>query len=234
MELMELVENEASARPFQCDWQSCTKSFNRKCDLQRHYRIHTNERRYACSIPGCRWRFNRPDTQAKHRLTHPGEKPHQCPHIGCGELFAWTLARHRWKLHQQEINPDDSNDCSSKSDGDGSPSTPQLLMNRVASNGPFHRASPYSGFESQVHGHHTPQHCDNRQGIPASVPHEYHGTPVPELYTPVQLVHRAATMTQVYYVAEAEYPGVTTMTNTIATSIQAAQAPFLLLQSPLL
>ncbi|EGU84359.1 hypothetical protein FOXB_05127, partial [Fusarium oxysporum f. sp. conglutinans Fo5176] len=109
---------------------------------------------------------------------------------------AWTLARHRWKLHQQEINPDDSNDCSSKSDGDGSPSTPQLLMNRVASNGPFHRASPYSGFESQVHGHHTPQHCDNRQGIPASVPHEYHGTPVPELYTPVQLVHRAATMTQ--------------------------------------
>lgn len=25
MELMELVENEPTARPFQCDWQSCTK-----------------------------------------------------------------------------------------------------------------------------------------------------------------------------------------------------------------
>lgn len=25
MELMELVENEPTARPFQCDWQSCNK-----------------------------------------------------------------------------------------------------------------------------------------------------------------------------------------------------------------
>ncbi len=25
MELMELVENEPTTRPFQCDWQSCTK-----------------------------------------------------------------------------------------------------------------------------------------------------------------------------------------------------------------
>ncbi|RKK50826.1 hypothetical protein BFJ69_g18000 [Fusarium oxysporum] len=96
-------------------------------------------------------------------------------------------------------------------------------MNRVASNGPLHRASPYSDFESQVHGHHIPQHCDNRQGIPASVPHEYHGTPVPELYTPVQLVHRAAAMTQVYYVAEAENPGVATMTNTVPSHYQLSQ-----------
>jgi hypothetical protein len=25
MELMELVENEPTTRPFQCDWQTCTK-----------------------------------------------------------------------------------------------------------------------------------------------------------------------------------------------------------------
>lgn len=25
MELLELVENEPTARPFQCDWQSCNK-----------------------------------------------------------------------------------------------------------------------------------------------------------------------------------------------------------------
>ncbi|EXL39616.1 hypothetical protein FOCG_17776 [Fusarium oxysporum f. sp. radicis-lycopersici 26381] len=225
MELMELVENEASARPFQCDWQPCTKSFNRKSDLQRHYRIHTNERPYACSIPSCGKRFNRPDTQSKHVLTHTGEKPHQCRHIGCGKYFtdASTLARHRRKLHQREINPDDSNDCSSNSDDNGSPSTPQLPMNQVASNWPLHRASPYSDFESQVHGHYIPQHCDNRQGIPASVPHQYHGTPVPEQYTPVQLAHQAATMAQVYYVTEAENPGVATMTNTVPPHYQLSQ-----------
>lgn len=27
MELMELVENEPTARPFQCDWHSCTKVY---------------------------------------------------------------------------------------------------------------------------------------------------------------------------------------------------------------
>ncbi|ENH65378.1 hypothetical protein FOC1_g10000707 [Fusarium oxysporum f. sp. cubense race 1] len=101
------------------------------------------------------------------------------------------------------MSPNDSND----SDDDGSPSTPQLPMNQGDSNGPLHRASSCADFESQVHGYHIPQLRDNRQGIPASVPHEYHGTPVPEQYTPVQPVHRATTMTQeVYYVTEAENP----------------------------
>jgi hypothetical protein len=27
MELMELVENEPTARPFQCEWQTCKKVF---------------------------------------------------------------------------------------------------------------------------------------------------------------------------------------------------------------
>ncbi|TVY73763.1 Zinc finger protein 143 [Fusarium oxysporum f. sp. cubense] len=186
MKPAESVENESTARPFQCDWQSCPKSFTRKSDFVRHYRIHTDERPYVCPIPGCGKRFTRPDIQAKHMLTHTGKKPHQCRHIGFGKRFtdASTLARHRWRLHQQEMSPNDSND----SDDDGSPSTPQLPMN-------------------QVHGYHIPQLRDNRQGIPASVPHEYHGTPVPEQYTPVQPVHRATTMTQeVYYVTEAENP----------------------------
>ncbi|EXL64043.1 hypothetical protein FOPG_19687 [Fusarium oxysporum f. sp. conglutinans race 2 54008] len=51
MELVEVVENEPSAHPFQCDWQSCTKGFKRKSELQRHYRIHTNERPYPCLVP---------------------------------------------------------------------------------------------------------------------------------------------------------------------------------------
>ncbi|OTB04046.1 hypothetical protein M426DRAFT_59195 [Hypoxylon sp. CI-4A] len=100
MELMELVENEPTARPFSCDWEGCGKGFNRKSDLQRHYRIHTNERPYQCVHPNCGKSFIQRSALTVHIRTHTGEKPHQCHISGCGKRFSdsSSLARHR-RIH---------------------------------------------------------------------------------------------------------------------------------------
>ncbi|EXK23433.1 hypothetical protein FOMG_19787 [Fusarium oxysporum f. sp. melonis 26406] len=105
---MELVEQQYVARPFQCDWRSCTKGFNSKTDLQRHYRIHTNERPYACSISECGKRFIQKSALTVHIRTHTGEKPHQCQHLGCGWRFSdvhieYYLQAHRTLIKFQSL-----------------------------------------------------------------------------------------------------------------------------------
>ncbi|RMJ22366.1 hypothetical protein PHISP_06766 [Aspergillus sp. HF37] len=75
-------------RDFNCSWEQCGKSFNRKSDLCRHFRIHTNERPYHCTVRDCNKSFIQRSALTVHSRTHTGEKPHVCDDDTCRKAFS--------------------------------------------------------------------------------------------------------------------------------------------------
>ncbi|KAJ5354272.1 hypothetical protein N7541_006836 [Penicillium brevicompactum] len=101
-----------SGRDFNCSWEQCGKSFNRKSDLCRHYRIHTNERPYQCTVAdcekphvcdheGCHKAFSDSSSLARHRRIHTGKRPYVCHEPTCERSFCrkTTLTKHQHRSH---------------------------------------------------------------------------------------------------------------------------------------
>ncbi|WZH40857.1 uncharacterized protein QYS62_001795 [Fusarium acuminatum] len=147
-----------------------------------------------------------------------------------------TMAEHQRRSHQQRMSPNDIlHDCSSDSEADEPPLTPQhsamtwsprdiISMEQATPRGPLHRATSYAYFEQQVHDQHISQQYANRQGIPSNAPQEFHSQPVPDDYTSAPTPRRTTTMPrQIYRVTERGNPGVVTIANATQTHHQRLQ-----------
>lgn len=107
MELMELVENEPTARPFQCDWQSCNKVCSPSCSPRASLKLGGNWN--SVNRPGGK---ERGDEQRKdergQQLTTTAELQ---PQVGLATALPHTHQRTAVPVHYigmwQELHPEE-------------------------------------------------------------------------------------------------------------------------------
>ncbi|XP_062705624.1 zinc finger protein 678-like [Aedes albopictus] len=84
---------------FTCSF--CAKKFGTKARLQRHERIHTNERPYGCRY--CTKSFTNETTFRAHERSHTGEKGYCCEYCGKGNPTKSALDAHLATVHRLEL-----------------------------------------------------------------------------------------------------------------------------------
>ena len=128
-------------KPYQCEVQTCKRSFSRLENLKLHTRTHTGEKPYQCHYAGCTKRFNNTSDRAKHMKTHITRKPYACKYPGCTKSYTdpSSMRKHIKYTHRLKEDSETSslslhvppkrkrNSASSSSSGSSSstPCTPQ-------------------------------------------------------------------------------------------------------------
>lgn len=79
----------------------CHKTYKTNCLLNKHKRIHTEERPYGCAE--CDKTYSSPSGLYSHKLVHSGEKPFKCSICKMSFYNPSTLGRH-FKVHSGDKN----------------------------------------------------------------------------------------------------------------------------------
>ncbi|XP_019932962.3 zinc finger protein 184 [Aedes albopictus] len=95
---------------FTCSF--CAKKFGTNARLQRHERIHTNDRPYGCRY--CSKSFTNETTFRAHERSHTGEKGYRCELCGKGNPTKTALNSHLAGSHRLELEKTGHQGSSSK------------------------------------------------------------------------------------------------------------------------
>ena len=90
------------ARPFQCGYEGCGKTYITKHDLQRHFVSHIGDSQFRCFFEDCAGVTRYWDKQAlaRHiRKKHTMDRPYECDNCDKRFLYLHNLTRHKRNVH---------------------------------------------------------------------------------------------------------------------------------------
>ena len=90
------------ARPFQCGYEGCGKTYITKHDLQRHFVSHIGDSQFRCFFEDCAGITRYWDKQAlvRHiRKKHTMDRPYACDNCDKRFFYFHNLTRHRRNVH---------------------------------------------------------------------------------------------------------------------------------------